>query len=142
MDVELFPDDIKDIIYSYQIKRDNYKATLIQSYWRKKYVQNNLDLLLINILDNSYKFTYRFLGLDITNEYVYKLLKKISENKHFNSEKYPIYQSLCYELEDSIQEYIYFIGVEKNTYCKSMAIYDKLVDKIVDYNIQNIRIVK
>jgi hypothetical protein len=138
MNIEKLPDDIKDLIYSYKIKNDNYKATLIQSYWRRKNIINNLDILLINILDSSFKNTYRFLGLDITNEYVYKLLRKISENKNFNLKKYPIYQSLCYELEDSIQEYVYFIGIEKNKYCKSMAVYDKLVDKIIYFNIKNL----
>ena len=135
IDIELFPEEIQILFYYFQVIRDNNKATIIQSYWRRKLVNLDLNLILINVLDEYRTSTYRFLGIDITNPYVCNILVKLSKNIDLKRNKNNIYQNLCYDLDNSIAEYVYFSGPHSLIYNKSEEAYKKIKKKIVQLGV-------
>ena len=101
-------------------------------------MRENLDMYFINILEGSYVNMYRFLGLDLNNEYVYNILKAINKHINITPRKYKIYLELCYELEDSIHEYTYFTVNDNYLYDKYADIYNHMLQKIIQYKISEL----
>lgn len=131
--IDNLPIDLQEKIYYI---RDSSKAIIIQKYWKRKNVYINLvEKFIIYIL--TYK-NYRYIGIDLTDKYVAKLIAYICNNFTINynsNTSLYLWQEFFNEMEGSRSEYIFsFLQTDEN-YVKSTKEYIKLKTKLMRENI-------
>ena len=133
ININNLPIDLQEKIYYI---RDSSKAIIIQKYWKRKNVYINLvEKFIIYLL--TYK-NYRYIGIDLTDKYVAKLLPFICNNFTINYKSNTslyLWQEFFYEMEGSFSEYIFsFLQFDEN-YRKCTNEYIKLKTKLMRENI-------
>ena len=132
--IKNLPIDLEEKIY---FMRDSSKAIIIQKYWRRKNVYINLvEKFIIYLLSLLTKKNYTYIGIDLSDKYVSKLISFIcnnfSINYRSNTSAY-LWQEFFYEMEGGLSEYMY---LQDNEYYKlSTSEYLKLKTKLMEANI-------
>ena len=116
--------------------RDSSKAIIIQKYWKRKNVYINLvEKFIIYLL--TFK-NYRYVGIDLSDKYVSKLISFICNNFSINYKSNTsayLWQEFFYEMEGGLSEYIYSFLQDNEYYKLSTSEYLKLKTKLMRANI-------
>lgn len=133
INIENIPIDLQEKIY---FMRDSSKAIIIQKYWKRKNVYINLvKKFIIYLL--TFK-NYRYVGIDLSDKYVSKLISFICNNFSINyrsNTSVYLWQDFFYEMEGGLSEYIYSFLQDNEYYKLSTSEYLKLKTKLMRANI-------
>ena len=133
INIKNLPIDLQEKIY---FMRDSSKAIIIQKYWKRKNVYINLvEKFIIYLL--TFK-NYRYVGIDLSDKYVSKLISFICSNFSINyksNKSAYLWQEFFYEMEGGLSEYIYSFLQDNDYYKLSTNEYLKLKAKLMRANI-------
>lgn len=133
INIKNLPFDLQEKIY---FMRDSSKAIIIQKYWKRKNVYINLvEKFIIYLL--TFK-NYRYVGIDLSDKYVSKLISFICNNFSINYKSNTsayLWQEFFYEMEGGLSEYIYSFLQDNEYYKLSTSEYLKLKTKLMRANI-------
>nr|UZT28962.1 ubiquitin-protein ligase E3 [Nucleocytoviricota sp.]UZT29106.1 ubiquitin-protein ligase E3 [Nucleocytoviricota sp.] len=133
INIKNLPLDLQEKIY---FMRDSSKAIIIQKYWKRKNVYINLvEKFIIYLL--TFK-NYRYVGIDLSDKYVSKLISFICNNFSINYKSNTsayLWQEFFYEMEGGLSEYIYSFLQDNEYYKLSTSEYLKLKTKLMRANI-------
>jgi hypothetical protein len=133
INIKNLPLDLQEKIY---FMRDSSKAIIIQKYWKRKNVYINLvEKFIIYLL--TFK-NYRYVGIDLSDKYVSKLISFICNNFSINYKSNTsayLWQEFFYEMEGGLSEYIYSFLQDNEYYKLSTSEYLKLKTKLIRANI-------